>query len=68
MQSRCSGNAHFTSAALARAAGLVRYPGVPSMKEPTETVVYVAVRRCGSGRDGSEAAKLGDRAIIHLQE
>ena len=68
MQSRCSGNAHFTSATLAGAAGLVRYPGVPLMKEPTETVVYIAVSHCGSGRDGSKAAKLSDRAIIRLQE
>ena len=30
------------------------------MKEPTETHPYLAVTRCGSGWDSSEAANLGD--------
>jgi len=60
MQSRCPGNAHFMSAALARAAGLLCYLRIPWIKEPAETPLYLAVSRCGSGWDSSEAANLGD--------
>jgi len=60
MQSRFSGNTHFTCAALTRAAGLLCDLEVPWIKEPTETPLYLAVSRCGSGWDSSEAANLGD--------
>lgn len=52
MQSRCPGNAHFTSATLMRAAGL---------KELTETLLYLAISLCGSSWDMSEEANLGDQ-------
>jgi len=48
MQSCFPGNAHAVStasAALARAAGLLCYLGVPWMKEPTEPTPYLAVSR-----------------------
>jgi len=60
MQSRCPGNGHAASAALARAAGLLCYLGVPCMKEPSETALYRVVSRCCSVRDSSEAANLGN--------
>ena len=60
MQSHCPGNTHFMSAALARAAGLLCYFGVPWIKGPTETPVYLTISRCDSGWYSSEAANLGD--------
>ena len=63
MQSRCPGKAHLTSAALARAARLLCYLGVPWIKEPIETPLYLAISRCGSGWDSSEAANLGDQGF-----
>ena len=63
MQSRCPGNAHFTSAVLARAAGLLCYLGVPSLKEPRETPLYLTVSHCSSGWDSSEAVNLGNATV-----
>ena len=49
-----------------RAAGLLCYLGVPWMKEPTEAPLYLAVSCCGSGRDSSEAANLGDTCLDRI--
>ena len=61
MQSCCPGTAHFTSATLARAAGLLCHLGVPQMKEPTETSLYPVISHCGIGWDSSIAADLDDQ-------
>ena len=64
MKSRCPGNAHITSAALARAAGLLCCLGITWLKKPTETPLYLAVRRCSSVLDSSEAANLSDQGLL----
>ena len=66
MQFRCPGNADATSATLTRTVGLLCWLGVPLVKEPTESPLYLAVRCCGSGRGGSEAANLGSQGLCQV--
>jgi len=66
MQFHCPGNADATSATLTRSVGLLCWLGVPLVKEPTESRLYLAVSHCSSGRDGSEAANLGSQGLCQV--